>query len=74
MFNVPLIEFRRERLFELVDIRPDPGRVWIVLRRVHGFGMAQRGEVPKIEVIFRELKSVLGVILLAECLQDLRSE
>lgn len=53
MFDIPLIQFRREIFFELLDVPVDPLSIRILVGREGCSLMTQRRQTPEVAVVFR---------------------
>ena len=63
MFNVPLVELRRERVLELVDVRFDAFCVRVLLWRIDLAFMAQRCKASEVVIVLGEFERLIGEVI-----------
>ena len=63
VFNVPLVELRRERVLELVDVRFDAFCVRVLLWRIDLAFMAQRCKASEVVIVFGEFERLVGELV-----------
>lgn len=63
MFDVPLIQFCRELLLELVYVGLDPRSVRVILWWIDSVLMAKRCKAAEVAVFLRQLESLVGELI-----------
>ena len=63
VFNVPLVEFRRERVLELVDVCFDAFCVRILLWGIDLAFVAQRCKASEVVIVFGEFERLVGELV-----------
>ena len=63
VFDVPLVELRRERVLELVDVRFDAFCIGVLLRRIDLAFMTQRREASEVVIVFGEFERLVSELV-----------
>ena len=63
MFYVPLVQFCRERLLELVDVRFDAFCIGVLLRRIDLAFVAQRRKASEVVIVFGEFECLVSELV-----------